>query len=74
MVMKIVTINIPDQYLECIETMVNLGYFPSRSEAIRQALKQFLINEQVLNEDLSVERFKELKGIQVFAMVHSSGV
>ncbi|UYP48344.1 hypothetical protein NEF87_004629 [Candidatus Lokiarchaeum ossiferum] len=70
MTMKIVTINIPDQYLDCLETMVNMGYFPSRSEAVRQALKQFLTNEQDLNQDLTPERFQAFKTQQMEALMH----
>ena len=60
MSMKIITINIPDQYLDCIESMVNMGYFPSRSEALRQAVKQFLICEPELNHDLTLDQFQSL--------------
>ena len=67
--MKIVTINIPDQYLDCLETMVNMGFFPSRSEAVRQALKRFLTIEQEMNKDLAPERFQALKVKQVEAMM-----
>ncbi len=67
--MKIVTINIPDQYLDCLETMVNMGFFPSRSEAVRQALKRFLTVEQELNKDLDPERFQSLKMNQVEALM-----
>ena len=67
--MKIVTINIPDQYLDCLEIMVNMGFYPSRSEAVRQALKQFLVHEQEVNEGLTVEVFKDLKQTQLEAMM-----
>jgi len=67
--MKIVTINIPDQYLDCLETMVNMGFFPSRSEAVRQALRRFLTIEQEMNKDLAPERFQALKVQQVEAMM-----
>ncbi|WP_371801781.1 ribbon-helix-helix domain-containing protein [Candidatus Lokiarchaeum ossiferum] len=68
--MKIVTINIPDQYLDCLETMVNMGYFPSRSEAVRQSLKQFLTNEHELNQDLNPERFEAFKTQQMEALMY----
>ena len=66
---KIVTINIPDQYLDCLAVLVNLGFYPSRSEAVRQALKHFLTNEADLIEDLDQERFNKLKNIQMDAML-----
>jgi len=46
--LKIVTINIPDQYIDYIA-----GKCPNRSEAIRQAIKDFLKNEPQLMEELS---------------------
>lgn len=67
--MKIVTLNLPDQYLDCFDTMVNMGYFPSRSEAVRQAIKQFLVNENELNKDLNPERFRALKQCQSEALM-----
>jgi Arc/MetJ-type ribon-helix-helix transcriptional regulator len=70
MPMKIVTINIPDQYLDCIESMVNLGFFPSRSEAVREALKQFLTNEVELNKGLDPNSFESLKRNQMESMIH----
>ena len=68
--MKICTINIPDKYLDCLETLVNLGYFPSRSEAVRVALKQFLDREQDINENMKVDQFKALKTQQMESMIH----
>lgn len=63
--MKIVTINIADQYLEAIEILVNLGFYPSRSEAVRQALKQFLTNEADLIEELNLDIFEKRKKHQM---------
>lgn len=67
--MKIVTINIPDQYLDCLAVMVELGYFPSRSEAVRQALKQFLTKEANLVKDIDKEQFKALKTQQMNTII-----
>ena len=68
--MKIVTINIPDQYLDCIQVLVNLGYYPSRSEAVRQALKRFLTEESKITTDMEPENFQALKSEQMEAMIH----
>lgn len=70
MPMKIITINVPDQYLDCIESMVNLGFFPSRSEACREALKQFLMNEAELNKGLDGQSFELLKRNQMESLIH----
>ena len=44
--MKIVTINIPESFLGVIEKLVGEhGLYPSRSELIRVAVRDFLIKE-----------------------------
>ena len=68
--MKTATINIPDEYLHCIEILVNLGYYPSRSECVRECLKQFLGREATLNENLKQDNFTVLKKKQMEGMIH----
>lgn len=58
--MKIITINLPQQYLNAIQILNDLGIYPSRSEAIRVALRDFLTNELLLSEDLDVETLELL--------------
>jgi Arc/MetJ-type ribon-helix-helix transcriptional regulator len=70
MPMKIITINVPDQYLDCIESMVNLGFFPSRSECVRECLKQFLMSEAELNKSLDSQYFELLKRNQMESLIH----
>lgn len=43
--MQIVTINIPDMFVDAIARLTDQGLYPSRSEAIRSALRDFLKNE-----------------------------
>jgi len=44
--MKNLTIYLPDQFVDTIDnTLVKLGYFPNRSEAIRYIIKFFLKHE-----------------------------
>ncbi|MFB6105689.1 MAG: ribbon-helix-helix domain-containing protein [Halobacteriaceae archaeon] len=43
--MERVTLRIPKQQIEEVETMVEHGTFPNRSEAIRSAVRE-MINEQ----------------------------
>ena len=52
------------------EVMVNMGYFPSRSEAVRQALKHFMTNESEINEALEPSVFQALKQGQLESMMH----
>ena len=58
--MKIITINLPETYLEAIQTLNDLGIYPSRSEAIRRALRNFLEDELHFYEDLNSNEFKKL--------------
>ena len=58
--MKIITINLPERYLSAIQTLNDFGIYPSRSEAIRIALRDFLNDELKMNEDLGEERFRLL--------------
>lgn len=56
--MKIITINLPELYLSSIQILNDLGVYPSRSEAIRMALKDFLEDELKLYETLEDKPFK----------------
>jgi len=40
--MEMVSIHIPKQMLEQLDQMVKLGIYPSRSEVIRAAVREFL--------------------------------
>ena len=56
--MQIITINLPEKYLAAIQTLNEYGIYPSRSEAIRIALKDFLTDELKMYEDLEEDNFK----------------
>ena len=51
--MQIITINLPEKYLETIQILNDLKVYPSRSEAIRVALHNFLTKELGFNLELS---------------------
>jgi Arc/MetJ-type ribon-helix-helix transcriptional regulator len=55
---KIITINLPERYLAAIQVLNDLGIYPSRSEAIRIALKDFLLDEMKFYEDIDSDKFK----------------
>ena len=61
---QIVTINIPDAYISAFESLIKLGLFNSRSEIVREALKEFLENEKQLNEDLEIENFAKIQSVK----------
>ncbi len=50
--MKNITINIPDLYDKRIQWLIKRKLIPSRSEAIRTALREFLHDEYNTNLDL----------------------
>lgn len=51
--MKIVTVNIPEAYIAAIEKLVGEGgLYPSRSELIRCAVRDFLLKELRLAKNL----------------------
>jgi Arc/MetJ-type ribon-helix-helix transcriptional regulator len=58
--MKIITINLPEKYLAAIQVLNDLGVYPSRSEAIRTALRDFLDDELKMFNNLEDETFKML--------------
>lgn len=58
--MKIITINLPEKYLAAIQVLNDLGIYPSRSEAIRIALRDFLSNELKMYLDLDADNFNML--------------
>ena len=61
--MQIVTVNLPTAYIDAIGTLTSKGLYPSRSEAIRVALRKFLKNELEMVEVLLSlnEKDKEIK-------------
>ncbi|MFW9951192.1 MAG: ribbon-helix-helix domain-containing protein [Candidatus Thorarchaeota archaeon] len=56
--MKIITINLPEKYLNAIQTLNDMGIYPSRSEVIRIALRDFLKEEIQMYNDLDDDKFK----------------
>lgn len=56
--MKVITINLPEKYLSAIQVLVDLLILPSRSEAIRIALHDFLAKELKFNAALEIDSFK----------------
>ena len=70
--MKIVTVNVPESYLESVKKLIGEGgLYPSRSELIRCAVREFLIkelkraNEMIKYKDIKVEEFDEEKNVRV---------
>lgn len=61
MCVQIITINLPNSYVKALEKLTaDLGLFPSRSEAIRTALRQFVDKELEY-----AEKLEELNNLEV---------
>ncbi|MGC1122411.1 MAG: ribbon-helix-helix domain-containing protein [Candidatus Methanofastidiosia archaeon] len=43
--MKLVSVNLPDAYLDSLDELVSYGYYPNKSEAIRAAVRDMIKNE-----------------------------
>jgi antitoxin ParD1/3/4 len=63
--MRIITINLPEKYLDAIQVLNDLGLYPSRSEAIRCALGDFLKEDIDFFLDLDVDNFEGLIDTEV---------
>lgn len=71
--MKIVTVNVPESYIDVIGRLVGEnGLYPSRSELIRCAVREFLIKElkmaksiQKYNNESEMHDFDDKKYVRV---------
>lgn len=58
--MKIVTVNVPESYIDAINKLIGEdGLYPSRSELIRCAVREFLIKELRLAKNLEIKNAKD---------------
>lgn len=58
--MKIITINLPEKYLDAIQILNDFKVIPSRSEAIRRALEEFLKTELNFYFELNEDNFEKV--------------
>ncbi len=57
-ILKIITVNLPISYLKAIDSLTgHTGLYPSRSELIRVAIRDFLIHE--LDSAKSFQQFQQ---------------
>ncbi|UCC19752.1 MAG: ribbon-helix-helix protein, CopG family [Promethearchaeota archaeon] len=62
--MKIVTVNIPESYLDSIEKLVGEnGLYPSRSELIRVAVRDFLLRELKMANNMAKYNETEIEDL-----------
>ena len=74
--MKLVTVKMPEAYVEGIDELVKMGRYSSRSEVIRVAIRDLLRRELWLANELELEtsymrslRKKNVKGINITELV-----
>ena len=48
--MKVITIHVPEPYVEALDELVRRKEFPNRAEAIRYAIRQFIFEELSKND------------------------
>ncbi len=70
--LKIVTVNVPESYIESIKRLIGEnGLYPSRSELIRVAVREFLIkelrraNEMIKYKEVQVEKLDDKNFVRV---------
>jgi len=59
--MKNITIALPEIYVDNLERLQDIGMVPSRSEAIRLAIREFLKREVRVSELLNFEKKESTK-------------
>lgn len=65
--MKIVTVNVPEPYINAIDKLTGHdGLYPSRSELIRVAVRQFLLKELRMANKLALYQKKSFPGEEKF--------
>ena len=63
--MKIVTVNVPESYIDAMKKLVGRdGLYPSRSELIRCATRDFLLKELKLAE--SMKKYQDVPVLDDF--------
>ena len=58
--MKTITINLPEKYLTAIQVLIESGKYPSKSELVRESIKQCLQVDFGLSRDLEIENLKQM--------------
>jgi Arc/MetJ-type ribon-helix-helix transcriptional regulator len=58
--MKMLTVFIPERYLEILDMLVLEERFPNRSEAIRNGIRDLIRNELILKKIVDKQKEKQL--------------
>ena len=49
---KLISVNLPENYLKILEVLVSEGKFPNRSEAIRVGIRDLIRTEYLIEESV----------------------
>lgn len=61
--MPLITVHVPEEWLQIMDTAVKLGYAPNRSELIRYALKEYFERHGLIERGVAEEvPFELLRG------------
>ncbi|MEJ2276805.1 MAG: ribbon-helix-helix protein, CopG family [Candidatus Lokiarchaeota archaeon] len=63
--MKLISVNLPETYLEILEILVADGKFPNRSEAIRVSIRDLIKTEYLLEETLKRTHPEEMEASEL---------
>jgi len=59
--MRIVTVKMPESYIEAIDELIRMGRYSSRSEVIRSAIRE-LLKKELWQSDYSIEKKSRKSG------------
>jgi Arc/MetJ-type ribon-helix-helix transcriptional regulator len=57
--LKTITVHLPEAYFKALDELIERGLFPSRSEAVRAAIRDLLRKE--LSEPIGGKKTKEVR-------------
>ena len=68
MVMQTVQIRLTDKLVEKLDELVKEGFYPNKSEAVRDAVRRLIIEQELgeLGEELKEGKVKGIPAAQVF--------
>ncbi len=61
-IIKLISVNLPEAYIKVLELLVTEGKFPNRSEAIRVSIRDLIrteyLIEKAINKSIGLEAFE----------------
>lgn len=52
--MKLITLLVPEHYLKALDELVKKKFYPNRSEAIRMAIHDMIVEEYTMRRDMKL--------------------